>query len=112
MKKILLVMDSECQFALGSMERFPGSIYSFVSYNGNFKQGNIASYLKEHGTEFDAIATFDVEYDDDLKEIQEAYQGPIILFEEKHEDPIEGKFVRVPFPVLPLKFNQIIKSAL
>ncbi len=112
MKKILLVMDIECQSALSSVDRFPGKVYSFVNYPGSLMQGNVAGYLKEHGKEFDAVATFDFDYDDVLEEIQRAYSGPIILFEERREDPVEGDFVRIRFPVHPSEFNRIIKEAL
>ncbi len=110
--RILLVGDSEEQYALSGLHR-KDSPFVFVDYTGNFRQGSVADYLGRHD-DFDAVAAIsNPSYPHTDREILESYEGPVILFGRSHS-PNNGQertnVIRTPFPIMPSEFARIVEE--
>ncbi len=109
--KILLVGDSEEQYAVSCLQR-SDSPFVFVDYTGNFRQGSVADYLRRHN-DFDAVATIShPSYPHTDREILESYEGPVIVLGGKQSDVEEERkdVIRTPFPILPSEFARVIEE--
>jgi len=104
-------MDSTDQYRMSSLGN-DDSPFVFEDYQESFRNGSVAAYLREHGKEFDAVATFNTSgYDEPRAEIQAEYTGPIIIFESVYRD-VPGDFTRVRMSILPSDFNELIRNKL
>lgn len=108
--RILLVGDSEEQYALSGLQR--NSPVVFVDYRGKFGQGSVADYLRHHG-DFDAVMAISHPlYPHNEREILESYEGPVILLGGRHSNVEEGRMnvIRTSFPIMPNEFSKVVEE--
>lgn len=125
--RILLLMGEKDSLALWTLDRFmlPGPYdknsdprlsrhFTFLEYTGAFDEKSVLEYLKREAGKFDAIAIWEVGYEDAKRTVEQNFPGPKILVccGGWYEPPPGMYLIKAHLPIFKLSdFDHMVEEA-